>query len=243
MYSAIESGMGEAKGGNLALNWTLRQKLSGKTLPWVNCPSSPLPAILEHGDPWNWGLFPNPASFPALDYSACLGSNVGSHRIVHPPAPVMAKSYSGLMPEWHMQNGPTYVVGGPRKGKYGVRPREVTDGLSKTMAIVETSGVLLESDGRTRAGRSTTFFIQGSCCAGLGANGATTVSLPINELSIDAMNATGGQVPINSGHGGGAFAVFADASVHLLSDETDFQLLLALADRNDGNMVDNNAVP
>jgi hypothetical protein len=248
-YGVLEKGLSDPKGGNLVLNWTIRANYSHKSMPWLTCPSSPLPAFNEYGDPWGWGLQPNPCRFQALDYSAVTGSYESNHRTYWNANPVMRKGFSGLMPQYYVQGGNsphTGVQGGSKKGKYSVRLREVTDGLSKTLAVVETSGVLFENHGAVRPGRNTEMFLQGPCCADwqpTGHWGTTTISLPVGTNSADAFNAIGHAWPITSGHGPSGIVVMADGSVHHFHDDMDMRLLWALGDRNDDKVVDANDIP
>ena len=49
---------------------------------------------------------------------------------------------------------------------------------------------------------------------------------------------TSGNMPIRSAHTGGAAVVYADGSVHFLSNATDLNVLYALAARSDGQVYD-----
>lgn len=250
-YNIIKRGLFDEKGGNLALNWALRQKLSNKRIPWTTCPSSPLPAYVEVSDVYGWGMTPPLAWFQSLDYAACTGSPDGSQRASAMGNPLLVKSFSGLMPEtWHIMpiNASDVVLTGiSGRGKYGVKLREVTDGLSKTLAVVETSGVLLNSDGSTVPGRRTDTFIVGprnpnlsyEC---LGSVGTTTIALAVGTVDAQQAGITGTK-PITSGHGPAGMVVMADGSAHFFHEEMDLRLLRTLADRNDGQVVDSNMIP
>jgi hypothetical protein len=250
MYDDVRRGFYDPNGGNLVLNWLLRSRMSGKTLPWLTCPASPLPSMIEVGDPWGWGMQPNPARFQQLDYSACTGSFESSHRAYWHVDPLRRKGFSGLMPQFYQQGGyspHTSVIGGPQNGKYGVRLREVSDGLAKTMAVVETSGQLFFANGGMREGRTTsTGFVQGPCCADWQPTthrGTTTISLPVGTTSTDLVDAVGGAYPITSGHGACGYVLFADGAVKLLTEETATYVLFALADRDDGAVLGDDVLP
>ena len=74
--------------------------------------------------------------------------------------------------------------------------------------------------------------------------GNTTVRYGINYKIRDETNNRGlkwnhGQnKPIQSIHAGGAFVLFADGSVRFLSEGIQLNVLLNLADRRDGNILD-----
>jgi len=213
MYDLVEKGQYDINGGLLQLNWTLRKGLSGKTLPWLTCPSSSLPVMIEAGDPFNWGLTPNPARFQSLDYSACTGSFHSQHQVQWISDQFKRKGFSGLMPQFYMQGGNsphTVALGGSKQGKYGVRLREVSDGTSKTIAVVETSGVLYSSGGGITPGRTADTFLIGPCCSDWQPTshwGTTTILLPVGTASAEAVNSVGGARPITSEHGPAGFVV------------------------------------
>ena len=73
----------------------------------------------------------------------------------------------------------------------------------------------------------------------LRAENVTCVSYPINMKSESAYGVAGEgpNKPIQSAHSGGAHALFADGSVHFLSESLDINILYNLANRNDGNAI------
>jgi hypothetical protein len=250
IHDDVRRGFSANDGGNMGFNWALRSRMSGKTLSWLTCPASPLPSMIEVGDPYGWGFQPNPASFQQLDYSACTGSFQSFHIAYWNSDPLKRKGFSGLMPQFYQQGGyspHTTVVGGPRSGKYGVRLREVSDGLAKTLAVVETSGQLFGQNGQVYEGRTTSLgFVQGPCCADwqpTNHRGTTTISLPVGTTSRESLNAVGGAYPITSGHGACGYVLFADGAVKLLTEETATYVLFALADRDDGAVLGDDVLP
>jgi prepilin-type processing-associated H-X9-DG protein len=54
-------------------------------------------------------------------------------------------------------------------------------------------------------------------------------------------NSEGANVPLSSNHSGGVNALFADGSVHFLSNSTDLLTLARLATRDDGGVIDASA--
>jgi hypothetical protein len=154
------------------------------------------------------------------------------------------------MPQFYQQGGNspnTITVGGPKSGKYGVRLREVSDGLAKTMAVVETSGQLFYSDDRVREGRTTTAgFVQGPCCVDWQPTshwGTTSIAVPVGVTNADVIFVLGGGYPITSGHGACGYVLFADGAVKLLTEETATYVLFALADRDDGAVLGDDVLP
>jgi hypothetical protein len=189
------------------------------------------------------------ARFHGLDYSACTGSYDGTHVTYWNSDPLRRKTFSGLMPTWHTQHGwspHTTTTGGSPKGKYGVRLREVTDGLSKTIAIVETSGQLIDNNGGVHDGNNTRLWTLGPCCADWQPTahwGTTMMALPVGQIGKEIRDALGGPYPITSGHGPSGMVVMGDGSVHHFNDGMDIKLLYALGDRADGTVIDNNSLP
>jgi hypothetical protein len=255
LSDVVERGFYDEEGGNIALNWYLRSRLSGKSLSWLTCPSSPLPAMVEFSaQPYDYYLpnTPNPAVYQSLDYSACTGSWQSSHRTELLSDPMQRKGFSGLMPSYFWESGDRYssrsnTIGGSKQGKYGVRLRDVSDGLAKTIAIAETSGQLFGSNGQVNEGRTVrTGFLQGPCCNDWQSTthgGTTTISLPVGTTSTELVNAVGGARPITSGHGTCGYVLFADGAVKLLTEETAINVLFALADRDDGAVLGDDVLP
>lgn len=246
-YGVLEKGLKNVEMGNMVANPINRFYLSGKYIPWCVCPSAPYEAWGEY-PPYMFGTLPEIARFHGLDYSACTGSYEGSHRVYWIGDPLVRKSYSGLMPQWYRVSGDSphsAAIGGTKRGKYGVKIREVTDGTSKTLAIVETSGMLFDNYGGKHRGNNTTLWGIGPCCADWQPTthvGTTTIALPVGTINWEALAATGGW-PITSGHGPAGNVVFGDGSVHFFHEDIDIKLLYALADRNDGKVLDSNSVP
>lgn len=246
-FDAAEKGLKNSELGNMVANPILRYHFSDKSIPWAICPSSPMPAWHE-GQPYGFGTIPPLARLQCLDYAACSGSYVGTHYSQDDVNPVRKRAYSGLMPMYWKEgwSPPHGTYGGSSKGKYGVKLREVTDGISKTIAIVETSGLLFEGDVIPKPGRMTDRgFIEGPCCNynSVGERGTTTIILPVGTVNKLAVDAVGGAPPITSGHGPAGNVVFGDGSVHFLHEDIDVKLLYALADRNDNRVIESNSIP
>ena len=147
---------------------------------------------------------------------------------------------------------------------FGVQPREISDGLSNTIALGEQSDWGLDVDLtngqhqreiRSAAGGGP--FI-GNCHRSWMSNigsletisgsnfynyNVTTVRYPINTKLWNSIRSLGrsswgeSNRPIQSVHAGGAHVAFGDASARFLEEETDMNILRAMACRNDGLVV------
>ena len=67
----------------------------------------------------------------------------------------------------------------------------------------------------------------------------TTINQPVGDRNFVGSNENHDRCnkPILSEHPGGAHVLFTDASVHLLMDDTDYQNLKNLANRDDGHVL------
>jgi hypothetical protein len=260
-YATLSKGYSDPEGGNISLNWTLRELFSGRSIPWGICPSSPLPAWTDPiPAPPEGPYTPNLAVFQMLDYSAVTGSYESRHKKIWNNDGTQRVGLSGLLPVGLFQdpaNPQPYckifvnmsTIGGDVRGRYGVRLREVTDGLSKTLAVVETSGFLINNSGGTSWGRMVTqshgSVVQGPCCWDWqpdSPKGTTSINNGVGEISWEVYKVKMG-MPINSGHGPAGMVVMGDGSVHFFHEEMDLQLLYSLGDRDDGAVLPSNVIP
>ena len=112
-----------------------------------------------------------------------------------------------------------------------VRPKEVTDGLSKTMFIAESREERMRVwiDGRTAANTVLPYDLDS------GAN--SIISLNYTPYYND------GDIVCDYGpssmHTGGAYHLFGDGSVHFLSNDIGVTIYLALCTRAGGEIVEN----
>jgi len=122
--------------------------------------------------------------------------------------------------------------------KNGVDTTDVTDGVSNTMAIIETSrsditsGKLTFTNVRPRWSWGLEPTNQGRV------NWGRSIDRQIN--SYDDMYRTANAfhgIAISSQHNGGANVANGDGSVHFVSDDTDLEVLQAAAGINDGIAV------
>jgi prepilin-type N-terminal cleavage/methylation domain-containing protein/prepilin-type processing-associated H-X9-DG protein len=121
-----------------------------------------------------------------------------------------------------------------------VRISQVTDGTSKTMAVVEQSDFCRKANGEL-------VHCGADCLAGFVFGTAqdatercfnmTVVHHPINEKAYDILGNyynCGPNSPIQAAHSGGAHVLMADGSVHFLAETIARDTLRSLADRDDG---------
>ncbi|MEL6105394.1 MAG: DUF1559 domain-containing protein [Planctomycetota bacterium] len=115
-----------------------------------------------------------------------------------------------------------------RQGKF----RDVTDGLSHTLALVERAGKPYSmKDGRRNVTpENPDGFYAGQ--TGWIASNTFVWSINSNGVGVNESN----EVGIYSFHPGGAFIAVADGSVRFLSDSTDFETLVKLYGRSDGGL-------
>ncbi|CAD7694821.1 unnamed protein product [Ostreobium quekettii] len=115
-----------------------------------------------------------------------------------------------------------------RRGRF----RDVTDGLSHTLAVVERGGKPIHLlHGRphlTKDNPSADYPGQ----VGWSASNSFAWSINDNDVGVNHSNATG----IYALHPGGASVALADGAVRFLADSTDFGTLVALFGRSDGGI-------
>ena len=209
--------------GSGAGNKENRDKLRDQYFPFMYCPSSSLPRFVLTND--------------------------GHHR-----ANIMSATYTGVAGATNHHSARRKSGTGGANGRISwggllivqrpVRLSQVTDGLSKTLAVVEQSNFCIDGKGELRDCRS-------DCGHGFpmgwGDDGwerifnLTTVMHRINERSFSALGVPGNCGPnraIQSTHGSGANVVFGDGSVRLLDESLDITALYRLANRDDGANVD-----
>ncbi|MEO1526632.1 MAG: DUF1559 domain-containing protein [Planctomycetota bacterium] len=115
-----------------------------------------------------------------------------------------------------------------RQGKF----RDVTDGLSHTLALVERTGkpYSLKNGKRNPTPENPRAFYNGQ--AGWIASNTFVWSINSDGVGVNESN----EVGIYSFHPGGAYVAIADGSVRFLSDSTDFETLAKLYGRSDGGL-------
>lgn len=235
-------------------NTTNRTLANDAFIPAMKCPSSPMDE--RKGSPSR-----NTAGGRILlaDYTGISGfwngnpSTLGSY--------VDSKtSYTGCCtggPGWYSANGILY-------GQSMTRIADILDGTSNTMVVAEESDYLRYTDGTAptdiRSGGLYGWTM--GCSASPAVYPSTPDYRPFNTQTVryeinrvfstsygggaspnsNGASPTGtdlqNNMPIRSAHPGGAAALYADGSVHFLSNATELNVLYALAARNDGQTYD-----
>ena len=114
---------------------------------------------------------------------------------------------------------------------YSVKPKTITDGLSKTLIIgelydVDPNGTNFDGDAWVKGiGITTNKNFLAAC---------RNVKYAINSLKPSN---EGNNVPFASGHSGGAHFALADGAVLFVSDNIDMTVYLSLASRDGGEMA------
>lgn len=195
------------------------------------CPSSALPDLV----PARWAIpgsqlvgggavdnsFPASVGFATTDYKTGGGSCYGDFGVMHKL--------------WELG----------RLGIGGVKFRDITDGLSNTIAVVESSYVTSPGNRSLRRTQGPTAFRDWPTWIGtfgsgqdetVRTNGRT--NSPINaQTNPNQMHFAINDDCAFSFHPAGAQFAFADGSVHFLSENLDMQTYCNLHDRRDGNIL------
>ncbi len=122
--------------------------------------------------------------------------------------------------------------------KSGIDTTDVSDGLSNTMAILETSGGDFEGSGNQQSFTNRRYTWSFGFSATDRINWARSVAHQINSFDV----ATGGnpyhEICISSEHSGGAHVSNGDGSTHFVNEDTDLDVLRALAGIEDSITTD-----
>ena len=201
--------------------------LHGRLIPWLSCPSSPLPKFNLKAQP-----VPGPEGVCAPMYFATTGAadhtsaiNRDNQSNEHRPTGIQSKG--GIMTPYR-----------------GSTVAEVSDGTANTILVVEESDYCRTLDGTKVDCRSDEGHSFAMGCTSEGHEdtrwfNTTTVRHPINhkEWSTIGIGSTyyAANHPIQSAHPGGAQVVLGDGSVQFLYEEMDMRILYNMANRDDGN--------
>jgi prepilin-type N-terminal cleavage/methylation domain-containing protein/prepilin-type processing-associated H-X9-DG protein len=222
------------------------------------CPASPLPMTCE--DPMH-----APAGFNngkarnvmAANYVGIAGADVSA-------LPTETRVNGGAnVNQATGGNGGDVSAGGVLFPNAKVNISQILDGTSNTMVVSEQADFIITVDGSRQAwtASSRNGWMMGAASTGIpphylpgGNNRAfniTTIRYPINFTKNDwpdppgdcydtgVCEDFGGNIPLNSTHGGGVNVLLADGSVRFLSETTPLTTLGMLATRDDGLVLPN----
>jgi prepilin-type N-terminal cleavage/methylation domain-containing protein len=201
--------------------------LGGVTIPWLTCPSSPLPQFgLTQSNPPAGGVGVISPMYTAIAGAVDDVSMVDLDGNTDPDTATGQQSTGGaLIP---------YVQ---------LRVRDIKDGMSNTLFIAEQSDYCIDASGQQYDCRSDyghTFPMGVNRDDNRFFNG-TSVRYAINDMhwaNVGVGSASYGcNRPIQSAHLGGAMCLAGDGSVHFLSQLLDLKTLYNLCNRADGNVI------
>ncbi len=194
--------------------------LSGKPLPTLVCPSSPVPSFVLNASGWT-------VNVQSASYGACAGSV--NHSTATPVSGFSVPS--------------TVSSGGVLPTMGSARIRDVTDGTSNTMMLVEGSDYCRDASGNRVECRFDCWhgFTMAHSALGDGRFfNTTSIRYAVGDKRLSNAGVggnCGGNSPIQSIHIGGAHVLLADGSVRFLGDSMNIGTLFNLADRDDGKVL------
>ncbi len=198
-----------------------RNLLDGFVISVAQCPSSPFPRFATDRDG---------KQFSGTSFIGISGS------VDHPSAQTIV-NYNG---------GGTFSSGGVLIPQIAITPKQITDGLSKTILVGEQSDFSTTHTGVRKTCRGGTELLTMSLSNYFPGDprlwNLTTIKHPISkDANLQYGCLTGGPLssntPLQSAHNGLAHSVFGDGAVRPLSESTDLSFLKRLADRDDGQTV------
>ncbi len=212
---------------------SVRNKRATSTIiPTYLCPSTSRTHATRSGgrisDRNGDGLI-DPALFEGMaciDYAGNAGTNANYSRYTLPGG--------GVYPD---DNGVLLNTAVNSLGK-GVPPRQISDGLSKTLLVFEVSGRGVNTTGGSPSSSDNPrgAWASGLNCNTIGPESATTPLVnPPTSGSAGAWKDDPNQ-SLFSDHPGGAQVTMCDGSVHFLAESTADSVLTAIASRNCGEV-------
>ena len=202
--------------------------IQGVVLPWINCPSSPLPKFIA---PCNGINMQNSQYFG-------IGGAI--------PIPVIWTDANG-----YQNNSPSSEIS--NRGMLGLKDnknfRDCTDGLTNTIVIGEISNFILDAAGNPQDGRPGRDWGWPMGTHWSWQNNWQTQSVTIKYApnapvyGQSGCNQGGGahergNHPLNSAHAGGVHVLLGDGATRFISDNISMTTLTYLAVRNDARVVD-----
>lgn len=227
---SLEGGGWTGGGASANPNWGLLQDAA---LPFLLCPSSPLPQFADadaSADPAGNGISPPPAGVLPC-YTGISGSS--EH---------YSRKFSG---EPNGADEPNAIVseGGCLIKDQQVAFGAIKDGTSNTLFLGEQSDFLIGDNGEKFDARSdgNHGFQMGGKPGDLRTFNLITLRHELNEKRfsrlIGAEGNLGSNRPLQSAHPGVVAVSLADGSTHFLSEDMDLNTLFNLADKDDGFVV------
>ena len=210
--------------------------LKGVRLPFMYCPSSPIPqltAVIPEAPHWPITTVSLAGNLATPSYTGISGGVDRPGTKPSAGAPYLGKPYGDIS------------HGGVLIPLYPIWLKKVTDGTSKTMMVGEQSDWCVDSD----TGQQ--FDCRADCGHGfqMGPDNPgdvrtfnmTSVAFPLGDKTYWTAKPVGGNCsynsPIQSAHCGGDQVLMVDGSVHFLSEEISLQVLQDLANRDDGHTL------
>lgn len=207
--------------------------MAGQFIPYMFCPSSPLPKTVLTGT-----SIPGSLGAPSPTYTAITGA-IDHQTAVNKDGQTNQHMFRGIASS-----------GGLLIGKDHVRTGDTRDGLSNTILIAEQSDFCVDSSGAKRDCRSDfghSFTMGATPTTNFDDRwfNSTTVRYPINAKAWNASGVGdefyGCNRPIQSAHSGGATVALGDGSVRFIADGVPLQTLFDLCNRNDGHPISSKA--
>jgi len=230
--------------GNIYNKWQFTANsgyVNSNNLQWVNritisvyrCPASPLPDF--YASSYNNGYIEMFTSYVGIS-----GSSID---------PTCSNGGAGLV------SGSGILFPNSK-----VRMTDISDGTSNTMLVGEQGDHLRDTAGTAIPGSFTAITSQGPHGWTMGANGdtrippgyqnggdnrefnCTTVRWMIGQRGLGNTSGngthdnTGANIPLSSGHSNGINALYADGSVHFITNSTPLLVLQRLASKDDGQV-------
>lgn len=207
-------------------------------VPTFICPSGGDPTIMGWGLKYeSIGVPPN--SVPEKDRYFVVRSDydaMAGIQVLPDPLPANVNVNSVNFVRWGIWGWPEFDTGmttGSRLSAYrSGKFRDVSDGLSNTLAVVERGGKPIDLlNGKPNV---TTGNPNADYPGQVGWSASNTFVWSINNQGVGVNESN--SVGIYSLHSGGANVAIADGAVRFLSDSTDYQTLVKLYGRSDGGL-------
>jgi len=199
--------------------------LQDVSIPWINCPSSPLPRFVQ------------PCGYP-VQHSQYFG--------VSGAAPTA--NWNDARGYWSNCPSASFSTRGVITHGDNTNIRDCTDGTSNTIIVGELSNYLIDSAGVTQESRpgADWGWAMGQPNSWLNTWAASTVTVmyPPNARVYGSCGASNGglyykrgNTPFTSAHTGGVQVLLTDGTVRFVSDNINMDTLTYLSVRDDARVV------